>query len=138
MNELYNVNAEIFNLDLNNRGMPFSDSVAIIDMLSANYQNGMYPTLENIKSTNIIFFINSNMTDDFFEKKYMPYFTPVKIRKVCSEATVTDIHRDEIIWVYSVNPEIHKIVRAFDLNKELLRSGVSINVEKGSFIQSID
>lgn len=138
MNEIYDLNADFFDLDQNNRSMPFSDSAVIINMSDDRYINGMYPELENISPTNMIIFINADTSPGFFEKKYMPYFTPVKIRKMCSEITVTDIHRDETIWVYSTDPEVHKKIRAFSYNSTLSRTGITLNVEKGSFNHSME
>lgn len=138
LSRIYDLGAEIFDLDKNNQRMSFTDSSVIIDMSDNNYIRGIYPMLEKISHTNTIIFINSDIAPDFFEKKYMPYFSSVKISKICSEKTSVDIHRDETVWVYSTDPEIHRKLYTFSFSKELYRTGIILKVEKGSFNNSAE
>ena len=128
LSKIYDLKSSLYDLDQNNYRMSFKNSFVIIDMINQNYIGGLYPQLCNIDSSNTIIFINCDLSNDFFEKQYLPYFTNIKIEKECLNNNVIDIHREENIWVYSKNMKIHQQARQFNVVQELHRSGVVIKV----------
>lgn len=106
------------------------NSIVILDCIDiVKNEVSISGVIENLDKSNIICFLNTDLAQIFFEDRFMNFMVPIVINKKSYDNTKLNLHRREIIWIYSSNILNRREVYSFNFEKRFSRRGIDLIVE---------
>lgn len=107
------------------------DSIVVIDSIKLRKNSiDVDQIIKSFDDSNLICFLNFDLSEMFFERKHQDFVVPLVIKKFPHRDNRVPIYRDEVLWFYTLGTKNRREIINFEMYREMHYRRISIMSER--------